>query len=285
MPELPEIETICKSLQTTITNHQIKQIIIRKDTLRWPINPELNKILQNKTIKNIYRRAKYLLLNCYNKKDDNSGHLIIHLGMSGKLSIVPKHSKNYNIIDKHDHVDLILQNDTIIRYNDPRRFGSILWTTDNPLKHNLLVNLGPEPFDASFTARYLLKKANKILLPIKQFIMDNKIVVGIGNIYANEALFKANIHPMNATKNLNLLKFQNLITAIQQTLKTAILQGGTTLKDFFDPNGKPGYFSQNIQVYGRANQPCLTCNTIISQVKLGQRSTFFCKNCQPYEKR
>ena len=163
MPELPEIETICKSLQTTIINHQIKQIIIRKDTLRWPINPELNKILQNKTIKNIYRRAKYLLLNCYNKKDDNSGHLIIHLGMSGKLSIVLKHSKNYNIIDKHDHVDLILQNDTIIRYNDPRRFGSILWTTDNPLKHNLLVNLGPEPFDASFTARYLLKKANKTI--------------------------------------------------------------------------------------------------------------------------
>ena len=284
MPELPEVETICKSLQTTITNHLIKQVIIRKDTLRWPINPALNQILQNKIIKNIYRRAKYLLLNCYNNKNYSSGHLIIHLGMSGKLSVLQKHSKNYDIIDKHDHVDLILQNDTIIRYNDPRRFGAILWTTDNPLKHNLLVNLGPEPFDATFTARYLLKKAKNTLLPIKQFIMDNKIVVGIGNIYANEALFKANIHPMSITKNLNLIKLQNLIIAIQQTLKTAILQGGTTLKDFFDPYGKPGHFTQTIKVYGRANQPCLICNTIIEQIKIGQRSTFFCENCQLYEK-
>ena len=280
MPELPEIETICKSLQSTITNQQIKQVIIRKSTLRWPINPKLNQILQNKIIKNITRRAKYLLINCYDQKNISCGYLIIHLGMSGKLSIIPKGTKNYNIINKHDHVDLVLHNNTILRYNDPRRFGAILWTTDNPLKHKLLIHLGPEPFDPIFTAKYLFKKATKITIPIKQFIMNNKIVVGVGNIYANEALFAAKIHPFTPTNKLSLTKIQNLTIAIKRILTAAILEGGTTLKDFFNTDGKPGYFAQTLKVYGRSNKPCVNCSTIISQIRLGQRSTFFCGTCQ-----
>lgn len=277
MPELPEIETICRYLQQTITNYCIKQVIIRKTSLRWPINPELNKILQDCIINRIYRRAKYLLIDCYNKVTNHNGHIIIHLGMSGKLSIVgPKTS-----VTKHDHIDFVLQNNTILRYNDPRRFGAIIWTTINPLEHNLLSHLGPEPFDSIFNANYFFEKAKKKNLTIKQFIMNNKIVVGVGNIYANEALFTSKIHPISITKNLTLIQIKTLITAIRKILKQAILHGGTTLKDFFDPTGTPGTFSKTLQVYGRVNKSCLVCNTIIEQIKLGQRSTFFCKKCQP----
>lgn len=276
MPELPEVETICKRLQTAIINQTIKKIIIRVKSLRWPIDPTLPQTLSNKIIKKIYRRAKYLLIECSN------GYLIIHLGMSGKISILSQSFQNYNTINKHDHVDLILKNKTIVRYNDPRRFGAILWTTNNPLNHPLLKNLGPEPFDINFSAEYLFKKANKLSLPIKQFIMNNKVVVGIGNIYANEALFMANINPNHITKNISLNKLQDLVVAIKEVLKTAILAGGTTLKDFYDPHGNPGYFAQNLKIYGRSNQPCLVCSTIIEQIKTAQRSTFFCKTCQPY---
>ena len=276
MPELPEIETICNHLKLSIMNHNIEQVIVRKASLRWPINLELNKILQNNTIKNIYRRAKYLLIKCYNPYNSSHGHLIIHLGMSGKLSILDKSIP----ITKHDHLDLVLQNNTVLRYNDPRRFGAILWTNTNPLKHHLLKNLGPEPFDPLCTASYLLRKANRKTLSIKQFIMDNKIIVGVGNIYANEALFKSKIHPLSVTKNLKLTHMQKLITAIKKILRQAIEQGGTTLKDFFDPTGKAGTFSQTLQVYSKANQSCKICNTKIRQIKLGQRSTFFCEKCQ-----
>jgi formamidopyrimidine-DNA glycosylase len=201
--------------------------------------------------------------------------------MSGKIIILPENSLNFNNINKHDHVDIILNNNTIIRYHDPRRFGAILWTTEDPYNHFLLNHLGPEPFDKTFSSEYLFKKAHKKLLPIKQFIMDNKIVVGIGNIYANEALFAAKINPLCITKNLNLIQFDSLIKSIKIILKTAIAKGGTTLKDFCNINGEPGYFAQTLQVYGRYNKPCLICNAIISEIKIGQRSTFFCNICQP----
>jgi formamidopyrimidine-DNA glycosylase len=275
MPELPEVETVCQSLKKIAINQQIQTIIIRQYSLRWPINPKLEKILANITIKNIYRRAKYILIDCY------IGCLIIHLGMSGKISILSKQSINYNIITKHDHYDIILNNNIIIRYNDPRRFGAMLWTEDDPSRHNLLINLGIEPFDPKFNAKYLFNKAKKTLSPVKQFIMNNKIVVGVGNIYANEALFEACINPASLAKNINLNQLNYLVKAIKKILKIAIAQGGTTLKDFFDPNGTPGYFVQSLKVYGRTNQPCLTCRAHISQIKLGQRSTFFCEFCQP----
>lgn len=281
MPELPEVETICRALKQQIINCQIKKLIIRKDSLRWKINDQLANILPNKIIKTIQRRAKYLLINCIDTNTVSCGHLIIHLGMSGKIIILPENSLNYNNINKHDHVDIMLHNNTIIRYHDPRRFGAILWTTEDPYKHFLLHHLGPEPFDTTFSSEYLFKKAHNKLLPIKQFIMDHKIVVGIGNIYANEALFAAKINPLCITKNLNLIQFDNLIKSIKIILTTAIAKGGTTLKDFYNINGEPGYFAQTLQVYGRSNKPCLICKTILSKINIAQRSTFFCNTCQP----
>lgn len=275
MPELPEIETICTNLQQSISNYTIEQIIIRNPSLRWPINPHLSNILQNSVIKHIYRRAKYLLIACYNKNSGES-HLIIHLGMSGKLSVVNQSTP----VIKHDHVDFVLREGVVLRYNDPRRFGSVLWTNNNPLEHNLLAHLGPEPFDPIFNAKYLFNQTKNKNVLIKQLIMNNKIVVGVGNIYANEALFRAKIHPLSISKNLSLLHLKNLVMAIRSILKQAISKGGTTLKDFFDPTGLPGTFVNTLKVYGKANQNCLVCNTKISQVKLGQRSTFFCDNCQ-----
>lgn len=276
MPELPEIETICRHLQHAIVNYCIKQVIIRNHSLRFPINLDLNDILQGSIINKIHRRAKYLLIDCYHQSSDLNGSLIIHLGMSGKLSILDAATP----VTKHDHLDLVLQNNTILRYNDPRRFGAIIWTAINPLEHNLLAHLGPEPFDVGFTAKYLFTKAQKKNLTIKQFIMDNKIVVGIGNIYANEALFLSKIHPLSIAKNLSLDHMKTLIIIIRKILKQAILQGGTSLKDFFDPAGKSGTFSKSLQIYGRVNQSCYICGTIIKQIKLGQRSTFFCTTCQ-----
>ena len=276
MPELPEIETICNYLKTAITDCKIEQVVVRKSSLRWPVDNRLSNILQNSIIKRVYRRAKYLLIDYYNNKKTVNGHLIIHLGMSGRLSIVNKATP----AKKHDHIDFILHNGRILRYCDPRRFGAVLWTNNNPLEHKLLAHLGPEPFDPLFDAKYLFEKSKRTNLSIKQFIMNNKIVVGVGNIYANEALFAAKIHPLSVSKQLTLLHLKSLVIAIRKILKQAILQGGTTLKDFFDPTGSSGKFFNNLKVYGKSQQACLVCNTIIKQIKLGQRSTFFCHNCQ-----
>lgn len=275
MPELPEVETVCIALNKQIINCRIKKIIIRQPQLRWPIDPNLTEILPNKMITSINRRAKYLLINL------EIGYLIIHLGMSGKIIILTEHNVNYHNINKHDHVDIILDNNTILRYHDPRRFGAILWTTQDPYRHKLLSSLGPEPFDPIFSAKYLLNCANNKVMPIKQFIMTNQIVVGVGNIYANEALFIAKINPLKITKNLNRSEFIILIKSIKKILKQAIEQGGTTLKDFLNINGQPGYFAQTLKIYGKAKQPCLVCNTIIEEIKIAGRSSFFCTTCQP----
>lgn len=275
MPELPEVETVCRALNKQIINERIKKIIIRQHNLRWPIDRNLTNILPNKIIKAIHRRAKYLLVNL------ELGHLIIHLGMSGKITIFKEQDINYNNINKHDHIDIILDNNVIIRYNDPRRFGAILWTIEDPYQHKLLINLGLEPFNPLFSAKYLLQQAQNKLTPIKQFIMNNQIVVGVGNIYANEALFAAKINPLRRAKELTISEFAILIKAIKQILKTAIEQGGTTLKDFLNINNQPGYFVQSLKIYGRSKQSCLVCNTIIQETKIAGRSSFFCTNCQP----
>lgn len=276
MPELPEIETICQQLQHLIVNSSIIATIMRQKILRWPINPKLPKILINYQITSIKRRGKYLLIFCYNQNLNKHGNLIIHLGMSGKLIIANK----LDPLQKHDHVDFILDNGMILRYHDARRFGAIIWTHKDPLTHKLLINLGAEPLEPAIDASYLFNKAANTNLSIKQFIMNNKIIVGIGNIYANEALFAAKIHPKTIAKKLNLCQMEQLLISIRNVLNAAIKQGGTTFKDFLNPYGQIGNFVNHLKVYGRHNQACLDCNNIINQLNLGQRSTFYCPVCQ-----
>ena len=270
MPELPEVETICQGLRPHVKQRTIIKVVVRNSRLRWPIVNKLPALLKNQHITTIDRRAKYLLFNL------DSGTLIVHLGMSGTLHLV---DSNKPII-KHDHVDIVLNNNQIIRYNDPRRFGAILWTEQAIAEHPLLSKLGPEPLTHKFTGKILFNAAQKRRIPVKAFIMDNKVVVGVGNIYATEALFKVGIHPAKAANTIDLDKYLALAKEIKITLKKAIAKGGTTLKDFSNINGAPGYFAQTLQVYGRAQQPCLNCKTLLSSVIIAQRTSVFCSNCQ-----
>lgn len=270
MPELPEVETTRSGIAPHLMQQIINKIIIRNNKLRWPITAGLQKHMTGQAINEVARRGKYLLLHCDN------GSLIIHLGMSGSLRVLPKN----NNAKKHDHVDIILENDVCLRFTDPRRFGCMLWTQKNPLLHSLLKDLGPEPLSKTFTHDYLFKQSRTRNVPIKTFIMDGKIVVGVGNIYANEALFQAGIHPQSAAKNISVEQCKKLVTAIKQILKAAIKQGGTTLRDFTASDGKPGYFKQQLQVYGRGGLSCVKCKTILEEIRLGQRATVFCPRCQ-----
>jgi len=270
MPELPEVETTCQGIRTTLQDSLINEIIVRNPNLRWPIPIEITKLKKIKIL-NVTRRAKYILLTT------NKGTLIIHLGMSGRLSILTQNTENPK---KHDHVDFILNNNYIMRYTDPRRFGAILWTTECPTQYPLLAKLGCEPLTKDLTAPYLLQWAKRKKIFIKQFIMDQQIVVGVGNIYANEALFLAKISPLRLSNTLTLLDYQNLIKSIKKVLKEAIKQGGTTLRDFMTPEGKHGYFAQKLAVYGREGRPCLRCGETLLSSRIGQRATVFCAICQ-----
>ncbi len=270
MPELPEVETIMRGLIPHLNGAIIQEIIIRQFQLRWPISPHLNTYLKQQKIIGVSRRGKYLLIQVA------QGTLIIHLGMSGSLRIL-----NHNTpIARHDHVDIIFSDHKLLRYNDPRRFGAILWAEGNPLNYPLLNSLGLEPFDSNFTGFYLKQAALNRHVSIKPFIMNSKIVVGIGNIYAAEALFLARIHPVTPAYLLTQTQCDQLVESIKQILKSAILQGGTTLKDFVNSEGKPGYFSQKLHVYGRARLPCTACGSPLQSIQLGQRSTVFCAHCQ-----
>jgi len=200
----------------------------------------------------------------------------MHLGMSGRLQALSQKT----VAQKHDHVDIGFANGAWLRYTDPRRFGAILWTTEPPLEHKLLIDLGPEPFDKAFNGKLMLQKARNKKIPVKAFIMDSKVVVGVGNIYASEALFAAKIHPLTPAQQVSLEQYDILTKHIIRILKLAIKNGGTTLKDFLDVSGKPGYFSQQLQVYGRAGLPCNSCDTAIMSQQIGQRNTFFCPQCQ-----
>lgn len=271
MPELPEVETTLQGLKPHLEGQIIKDVIVRQPKLRYSIPHNLKSKLHHMHICRLSRRGKYLLIHL------DIGTIIIHLGMSGSLQILTQATSP----KPHDHVDFLFENNKILRYTDPRRFGAILWTAENPTEHRLLKLLGVEPLDKYFTAKYLKQKAISRSTPIKSLIMNNKIVVGVGNIYATEALFLAGIHPVTPSNSLSDEKCNKLVTSIKQILKLAIKKGGTTLKDFVDSTGKPGYFSQQLKAYGRTGLPCVQCNTILQSFLLEQRNTVFCKVCQP----
>lgn len=270
MPELPEVETTRRGIEPHIAGHTILAVIVREPRLRWPVPENIHQILSGKTIVRVKRRAKYLLL------DTGSGHLILHLGMSGSLRVLATDTP----AEKHDHIDILFSNGQRLRYTDPRRFGAVLWSESPLHEHKLLKNLGPEPLDGEFTPERLYRMSRGKRVPIKTFIMDNKVVVGVGNIYASEALFKAGIRPDRACEKISRSRYERLVEAIKETLAKAIEQGGTTLRDFVGGDGKPGYFQQELAVYGRAGQPCIKCGTLIQTIKLGNRSSCFCPHCQ-----
>lgn len=269
MPELPEVETIKQGITPHIINETIQEIVLRRSNLRWPIPANIRKDAVGQTIKSIERRGKYLLVQL------THGCIIIHLGMSGRLHIV-EHDVPYKT---HDHVDFIFKKHRL-RYNDPRRFGAILWADKDPLDHPLLIHLGIEPLSDEFNGDYLYAQTRQLSAPIKTTLMNHKIVVGVGNIYAAESLFLANIHPQWVSKKLDKAQCKKLVKTIKKILNAAIDAGGTTLKDFLNGDGKPGYFQQDLKVYGRDGQPCLQCHTMLQKIILQQRATVFCPACQ-----
>ena len=270
MPELPEVETTRKGIAPYVVGEVVNNIIIRERQLRWPIPSTLKRSLNKQLIHKLRRRAKYLLF--YTDK----GCMILHLGMSGNLRIVDSNTPH----EKHDHVDICFESGRTLRYCDPRKFGSILWTKDDPLEHKLLSQLGPEPLSDKFNNDYLYARSRKRTLAIKLFIMNSHIVVGVGNIYASEALFLAGINPTHKTGTVSKARYEKLVAAIKLILSLAIEKGGTTLRDFTNSDGKPGYFKQELQVYGRKNETCTQCKKPIKMIRLGQRSTFYCSHCQ-----
>lgn len=270
MPELPEVETTCRGIQGHIEGKSVSEVIIRQPKLRWPVSPELGSLLPGQGIRKVSRRGKYILL------ESAAGYVIIHLGMSGSLRI----AKAKEELKKHDHVDIVLKNGDILRYHDPRRFGCILWAGSEPYKHVLLEKLGPEPLTDDFNADQLFTLSRKRGSAIKTFIMDSHNVVGVGNIYANEALFMAGIRPTRKAGKVSKSSYIKLVKAIKAILADAIEQGGTTLRDFVGGDGKPGYFKQSLSVYGRGGDVCEKCQAKLKEIRLGQRSTVYCPLCQ-----
>ena len=273
MPELPEVETTKKGIQPYLANTTITGVIIRQFSLRWPIANDLADVLTNQIINRVSRRAKYLLI------EFDKGILMIHLGMSGSLRILDKLEQG--ILGKHDHIDIELSNGYILRYNDPRRFGSVLWTSDPISQHKLIAHLGPEPLLKEFNAEYLQRQAQLKRCSVKTLIMNGKVVVGVGNIYANESLFLANIHPRTPAQSMSISQSVKLTEQIKSVLERAIKSGGTTLKDFTNSDGKPGYFAQHLNIYGRKGEDCFICKSRIQHYKESQRATYYCPLCQP----
>jgi formamidopyrimidine-DNA glycosylase len=270
MPELPEVETTRRGITPYLMGHTITRIVIREPRLRWPLDPGLQTELPGQTVHGITRRGKYLLIGT------ERGHIILHLGMSGSLRILPTDTP----AQRHDHVDLVFTNDTCLRLRDPRRFGALLWTRSPPSEHPLLATLGPEPWDACFDGYYLHQRARERVQAIKSFLMDSRTVGGIGNIYANEALFVAGIHPAREAGGISVSRYACLAEAIREVLEESIQQGGTTLRDFVDSAGQPGYFGQSLRVYRRPGAPCVRCGTLLKHQRLDQRATYYCPHCQ-----
>lgn len=268
MPELPEVETAKNGIAPYLDGFIIEKIIIRQPKLRWEVSTELAQISQQK-VTALSRRAKYLIIHT------EQGYIIGHLGMSGSVRIVTKQDP----IEKHDHLDIVMNNGKIMRYNDPRRFGAWLWT-DNLDDFPLFAKLGPEPLSDDFNADYLLKKSRKKLTALKRFLMDNAVVVGVGNIYANEVLFRCGLYPEKPAREITPAQAKLLVETIKSELTRAIAQGGTTLKDFLQPDGKPGYFAQELQIYGKKGTPCPKCGQEIESLVIGQRNSYFCPKCQ-----
>ena len=271
MPELPEVETTKNGITPYLFNQTIDSIDIREYQLRWPIDQNLNTYIANTVITDIKRRGKYILIEL-----NRDGGLLIHLGMSGSVRIL----NDVVAPSKHDHFDLELKNGVKLRYHDPRKFGSLLFTQHDLAAHPRLLHLGVEPLSSDFTAQYCFQHSRSRTKSIKTFIMDSNIVVGVGNIYAAESLFLARIHPTRSCNRISLLRYTSLVKSIIKVLESAIKAGGTTLKDFSKIDGSPGYFTQELYVYGRENKPCFVCERPIKRIQIGQRSTYYCSNCQ-----
>lgn len=268
MPELPEVETSRRGIAPHLEGKTLSRLEVRQPRLRWPVSETL-LTLRDRPIRSVQRRAKYLLLEL------PEGWITIHLGMSGSVRILPASTP----AQQHDHVDLLLTDGMMLRYTDPRRFGAWLWY-DDLTTASVLAHLGPEPLSDAFDGPYLLAKARGRRTAVKPWLMDNTLVVGVGNIYASESLFSAQIHPDRQAGSLNADEANLLVQTIKAVLQRSIDQGGTTLRDFLQADGKPGYFAQQLQVYGRAGEACLTCGTAIKRSKHGQRTTFYCPHCQ-----
>jgi formamidopyrimidine-DNA glycosylase len=268
MPELPEVEVSRQGIAPYLEGKIITAIHVYQPNLRWPV-PEEVQLTQGLVIEQVSRRAKYLLL------ETVMGSLILHLGMSGSFRVLDKSVP----LQKHDHLDIEVETGKVLRLNDPRRFGSFLYQPPGEI-HKLLMKLGPEPLTSNFNATDMHQRAKGRKAAIKQFLMDNTVVVGVGNIYANESLFKAGIHPKREAGKISKKRYELLVQVVKEILAKAIKQGGTTLKDFSHADGKPGYFSQELMVYGRAGEPCVECYKPLSEIVQGQRRSVFCSICQ-----
>ena len=269
MPELPEVETTRAGISPHIEGQTLHKVVVRDTRLRWPVPNDLAAKVEGKALTKVTRRGKYLIFAF------DHGAIIAHLGMTGSMRIVAYDEPPA----LHDHVDLVFLN-TTLRYRDPRRFGCVLWQDNPVMSHALLASLGPEPLSDEFDLVHLLAVCKGKKQAIKSLIMDSKKVVGVGNIYANEALFMAGIHPHRQAGRVSAARLSKLVVSCKQVLAAAIKQGGTTLRDFVDSEGKPGYFKQQLQVYGRAGQACVACDLALTETRLGKRSTVYCKHCQ-----
>lgn len=269
MPELPEVETTRRGL-LPLLHQTVDHVVIRNASLRWPIPAHLPDTLQNQKLLELTRRAKYILMRF------EAGVLLLHLGMSGRICLLQKDE----LPAKHDHFDIHFMDGHVLRLRDPRRFGAVLWAGKEPNQHVLLSGLGPEPLDEAFNGKWLYQNLRNKSAPIKNIIMDSHLVVGVGNIYASESLFRSAIHPATAANKISQARCVRLVQEIKATLQDALLAGGSSLRDFFGADGNPGYFQQAYFVYGRTDQPCKVCATPIKSIRLGQRSTFFCEHCQ-----
>lgn len=269
MPELPEVETTRRGL-LPLAGQRVRQVTVRNAALRWPVPTGLADCLPGQHFLELKRRAKYVLVRC------EQGTLLLHLGMSGRLCLLPQ----YEAPQKHDHLDIGFESGQVLRLRDPRRFGAVLWLQGDPLVHPLLRDLGPEPLEEGFDGGYLYHHTRSRSGAIKTTLMDSHLVVGVGNIYASESLFRAGINPQTPANKVSRVRYEKLAAEIRATLSEAIAAGGSSLRDFFGADGNPGYFQQEYFVYGRTGEPCKTCGTAIRQIRQGQRSTFYCPRCQ-----
>jgi formamidopyrimidine-DNA glycosylase len=270
MPELPEVETTRRGIERTARGRHISEFRIYDHRLRWPVDRSLPQQLAAQQIVEVDRRAKYLLLRL------TRGTLILHLGMSGSLRVLPQTTARIS----HDQFDLLLDSGQTLRFNDPRRFGSLHYTTDDPSEHKLLRSLAPEPFDDVFDTDYLFRITRRRSAAIKQVLMNGRLVTGVGNIYASEALFRARVSPKKAARRLTRAECARIVRAVRATLKAAIRAGGTTLRDYVGTEGNPGYFRQKLYAYERDGKACRVCATLIRKITQGQRSTYYCPRCQ-----
>lgn len=270
MPELPEVETTRRGLEPHLVGKKVLNLQLYRRDLRWPISPELPESVLDRRFRDVKRRGKYLVF------EMDQGAMLAHLGMSGSMRL----SGSEDLLRKHDHWELTLENGVMLRYNDPRRFGLLFWIAEHWDQHPLLRELGPEPLGPEFTPEYLYQSCRNRIQAIKNHIMNSKTVVGVGNIYAAEALFHAGIHPAMPAGKLTRPRSMRLVEEIKAVLARSIDQGGTTLRDYVNGNGQPGYFQQELWVYGREGQPCKTCGSPLIGSRMGQRATVFCSTCQ-----